>query len=422
MNTIIVEFPEDLLKFKEEIKKDDFLIFPLFDMEKHQLLSYPNLILAKPLHSPTLFVLPYNHVECINIQEKFEFTFDKKCFVYDKKYFNIPNSLDLDSSLYVNKIKYTTELSKSQVDFKTFPIYKILNIAERDINILNTFCSNFKDESSLAFKFLNEITLGVLVNLEKNKLKVDKNIFVEKLGNESLVSEDGFIHTQYNCFTVTGRPSNSFGGVNYAALKKNDGSRESFISRFENGKLVMLDYDSYHLRLISKLINYDLPNESVHTYFAKQYFKTDDVTNEMYEESKKISFKMLYGNVLDEYRHVDFFNKIEKFIDDLWDKYKTIGYIESVYSKIKIYADSKTKLFNYLIQNYETEQNMIVLKRIFSISEKYKSVPALYTYDSILFDVHPNEVEYIDKIRETMEIAGKFPTKMSVGKNMIFGK
>ena len=40
--------------------------------------------------------------------------------------------------------------------------------------------------------------------------------------------------------------SNNFGGVNYFALNKDDGSRDRFISRFEGGKLVQFDYDAYH--------------------------------------------------------------------------------------------------------------------------------------------------------------------------------
>jgi len=35
---------------------------------------------------------------------------------------------------------------------------------------------------------------------------------------------------KYNPYTITGRPSNAWRGVNYAALNKTDGSRKSFIS------------------------------------------------------------------------------------------------------------------------------------------------------------------------------------------------
>ena len=55
--------------------------------------------------------------------------------------------------------------------------------------------------------------------------------------------------TQYHPFTTT-YPSNNFGGVNYAALNKDDGSRDRFVSRFEGGKLVQFDYDVSSLPLL----------------------------------------------------------------------------------------------------------------------------------------------------------------------------
>ena len=39
--------------------------------------------------------------------------------------------------------------------------------------------------------------------------------------------QDGMFYSEYNLFTSTGRPSNRFGGINFAALNKKDGSRET---------------------------------------------------------------------------------------------------------------------------------------------------------------------------------------------------
>ena len=120
---------------------------------------------------------------------------------------------------------------------------------------------------------------------------IDNLNFIESGG---LYTENGYEYTQYNLLTSTGRPSNSFGGINYAALNKKDWSRERFVSRFKDeGMLVEYDFDSYHLRLVGNKIGYDLPKESVHKYFAQQY-------NTNYEDSKKLSFKYLYGGITDE--------------------------------------------------------------------------------------------------------------------------
>ena len=101
------------------------------------------------------------------------------------------------------------------------------------------------------------------------------------------------LYNHYNLYTSTGRPSNKHGGVNYAALNKEDGSRESFVSRFEQGMLLEFDYDAYHVRLIADIIDYNLPNGSIHEYFGKQYFGNDKLTKDQYEESKKITFRLL---------------------------------------------------------------------------------------------------------------------------------
>ena len=53
----------------------------------------------------------------------------------------------------------------------------------------------------------------------------------------------GLVFSEYNLYTSTGRPSNRYGGVNFPALKKEDGTRESFTSRYEKGSLVSYDYD-----------------------------------------------------------------------------------------------------------------------------------------------------------------------------------
>ena len=46
-----------------------------------------------------------------------------------------------------------------------------------------------------------------------------------------------------------------------------------------------------------------------------------------------------------------------------------------------------------------------------------KSLPILYTYDSILFDVHPEDgIDYINKIKQVMEADG-FPVETEVGDN-----
>ena len=94
---------------------------------------------------------------------------------------------------------------------------------------------------------------------------------------------NNFVKVLYNIHTKTGRPSNVYDGINYSAINKKDDSRLNFISRFDSGYLVEYDFDSYHIRIIGKLLNYDFSDiESLHTYFAKIYFNTDTITESQY--------------------------------------------------------------------------------------------------------------------------------------------
>jgi len=206
---------------------------------------------------------------------------------------------------------------------------------------------------------------------------------------------------------------NTFGGVNYAALKKNDGTRSRFISRFENGKLCQLDFDGYHIRLISKLIGIDIPlDKKAHGWLANQYGK--DIS-----QAKAITFRQLYGGVEDEYYHIPFFKKTSDYINSLWLDFLRNREVVTPILQRKIKFDenlNKNKLFNYVLQALETERNIFILDKLSKINLNQKSVPILYTYDSILFDVDANEENYIREVKSIMEKDG-FPVEIEIGNN-----
>jgi len=415
MKITIIEYATDTLRLQELAKTERFLVFPLFNENSHPVNSLPIVIFAKPLKLDELFVFSISHSECMsiggNLPSLMSGLFDKP-FVYNKKYFNIEGSVDIESIYYVQNMECEVEIFKRRRDWEITPIYKIIDAITEDLEQFSKDCLAFSGEDDKPCKFINQITLPTLAQIERYGLRVDDNFDKKEL------IQNGYVYSQYNHLTTTGRPSNRYGNVNYNALNKENGSRTPFISRFENGTLFLLDYDGYHVRLIAKLMGYDLPPESVHAHFAKQYFNVDHVTEEMYDESKKITFRMLYGGLLDEYAHITYFRQIPALIAELWADYRTNGYIPSVISQKPIIADSDTKLFNYIIQNYETEQNLMVMRKILIDTQAFKSVPVLYTYDSILFDVEEGETEsYLHTVKKIMEINGQFPVKTKYGKN-----
>ena len=50
-----------------------------------------------------------------------------------------------------------------------------------------------------------------------------------------------------------------------AALNKEDGTREKYISRFKNGSIIECDFDAYHLRLMAKVVDYKFSEKSSYT-------------------------------------------------------------------------------------------------------------------------------------------------------------
>ena len=248
--------------------------------------------------------------------------------------------------------------------------------------------------------------------IEKEGIKVTKNvceIFDERVRRH--ISESK-LYSQYNLWTATGRPSNSFGNINFAALTPEH--KKAFIP--ENNFFVEFDFDAYHLRLIADLVDYKFQKESVHNYLAK-YYECD------YKESKAKSFKLLYGGVDKKTREkVPFFDKVYKYINSKWLEFNGNKYVKTdIYSRklqFNNYASmNKTKLFNYLIQAYETESNIQKINKLHIYLKDKKSNLVLYCYDSFLFDFHKEDgVETLKDIKNILE-QDKHYTKSKMGLN-----
>ena len=258
----------------------------------------------------------------------------------------------------------------------------------------------------------NSEAIDVYNFIEKNGVKVSDDILDIFDHRVKRHISDGKLYSNYFLWTSTGRPSNSFGSVNFAALNKEQ--RKGFIP--EHDMLVEYDYDAYHLRLIADLIDYKFPQGSVHEYLASFYGST-------YEESKSISFRLLYGGIdKDIAKSIPFFGKVQHFIDEKWNEFNSNNYVKTdIYSR-RIHKDNmsdvnKNKLFNYIIQAHETETNIktIIELNYYLLNRKTKLV--LYGYDSFLFDVHKDDrVQVFRELKNILERNGHL-VKAKIGKN-----
>ena len=374
------------------------------------------------------FIIPINHpdsdiqftidqIEGILAKFSYIYVNDKKEFLHAFKWSKQRSRKIIDLNMagwfVSNKPTDTSHITTPAHDFierrysslprvnTVIPLYKHLEKCRsiKDITY-KQYITQDKQQANSYTRY-NEDMLYILYGIEQAGLYTTK----------------GMEYTQYNPYTSTGRPSNRYGGINYAALNKEDGSRDRFVSRFDGGKILEFDFDAYHIRLMADVVGYTFPDTSVHEYLGKQYFGKDELTEEEYRESKALSFKIIYGGIPKEMREIEFFGKVHDFTRKLWKQFKSEKFITTYLLQRRLHADNLTemnapKLFNYYLQALETESNVLILKDVFKVLSGYESKLVLYTYDSFTFDYNPSDGEqfFVD-IKNAM----KYPVKGQIG-------
>ena len=313
---------------------------------------------------------------------------------------------------------FKTNLRNNAIDFLSNKYYNVKKLNEIiPLSKHNEYCSEVYKGMARAYVggtddyYMNEFT-EAFGSIEKNGVKVSDDVCdIFDMRVKKHIS-NGKLYSNYNLWTTTGRPSNSFGTVNFAALTKEQ--RKAFIP--ENDSLVEFDFDAYHLRLIGNLTDFNFMHRhstSVHQYFAHKYGCS-------YDEAKQKTFQILYGGIREEHTKLSYFyQKAYDYINKKWNEINTHNCVFSDIYRRKLlfenYDDlNRNKLFNYLIQGYETEMN---IKKILSIQdyllrEGKKTKLVLYGYDSFLFDFSEQDgVKTLKEIKKILEDDCDLPTK-----------
>jgi len=340
------------------------------------------------------YLIAISHEEAFPIEVKHVYDVImpiNKIFVRDKKevlhYFPFSQLVDVNLEYPPTKTEYTFVHNWF---YRKFPnkkdINKIIPISKHYEYCENMFDSIKDRINNKVNSFYNNKASIVFGSIERNGIKINKNKFSKFFYKE----ENNKVYTQYNFKTLTTRPSNHFKGINFGALNKKNGERECFIP--ENDIFIEFDISAYHPSLISKLIGYDFGGKDIHQEFAKMYGVS-------YEESKKITFQQLYGGVFKQYQHLEYFQKVKKFIKNLWENFNNKGYIEDPISHHKFYKEklenenmNPQKLLNYYLQRLETSQNILILWDILKFLREKNTKLILYTYDSFLLDWDKTEL------------------------------
>lgn len=374
----------------------------------------------RPIEGDKGYMLPISHTETFNLFEDDVYLWLKKLetiYVRDKKEFlhyiplkqliditlnlppYIPPQTTAHSFLYR---QYPNMLTVNQI----VPITKHYEVCEQVYDDLEHRIN------ARVNPFYNHKATLVFNAIERNGVKIDKNEFETHFHPV----ENEFVYTQYNFKTLTTRPSNKFGGVNYAALPKDNGCRKSFIPR--NDVFVEFDIGAYHPSLAARLVDYEFNKGDIHEAFAEMY-------GVGYNKAKELTFKQLYGGVFDNYKDLPFFKATSSYIRTNWETFQIEGSLVCPISNYEFKRDelenmNPQKLFNYLLQNLETSLNIEILYRIFKLLKGKNTKLVLYTYDSFLFDVDKSEGKELMKEIKQVFTKLKLQTKVKHGPNYNF--
>ena len=393
----------------------------------HPALNGLSLVYIRPFNDTKGYMLCVDHSETFSLNKTVIDSLLRKIskiWVRDKKtalyYFQIKSLLDL-SILNPTYIQSDTSAHNHFYNYqKNYPkVNKLIPLSkhyEKCEHIYNQVRSVVPKELPPYFDFYNNKVVLAFFGIEKNGLKIDKYEFDKhyELNNEFYSIDDDRIYTSYNLATTTRRPSNSFNGVNFAAINKDNGSRRSFIS---SHGFVEFDISAYHPNIVSRLLAYDFGVQDVHQAFA-------DLYGTSYQEAKEITFKQLYGGIFKEYEHLEFFQQVKEFITTNWETFNNTGQVTIPVSgyclkKSELENMNPQKLFNYMLQNVESAMNTYILMDIHKLLKGRKTKIVLYTYDSFLFELGEGEESIENEIKQIFD-KYKLQTKTSYGKTYDF--
>jgi len=419
---IIVESKREIDNFLKKWNNESSVVIPIWvDLDKHPLNNQLAFLFVKFYNDD--FVISLNHVDCKSIQIDLTESTQPK-WVWNKKGLlqmdlGIRNTYDIQTEQFFTLNKMLDFKPEEQpfishyhklgirIDLgKIAPIMKWIEYLQSFTKDINPLPFDFDKE------WIDDTMIPILSDIERYGVRVVGEKFFDRFPQASKHLHNDILYTHYNPYTITSRPSNRFGGINFSALNKSDGTREVFIPK-EGHIFLQMDYDAYHPRIIGKLIGYELPNTSVHQWLADQYGVS-------YDEGKGVTFQLLYGGIPEEFDSIPYYKGVREYIDELWNTTTKKDYLQTYRRKIplnRIEQPNPQKVFNYLLQATETELNMMKLEAILEYIKTTDIELSLYTYDSFLFS-YPidSDTNGARKLKEIIEEGG-FPIKASWGMN-----
>lgn len=279
--------------------------------------------------------------------------------------------------------------------------------------------------------------------LDYRSLRKLKSTYVDPLP-ELVEEKDGRLHTHFmQTVAATGRLSSTNPNLQNIPIRTEKGReiRKAFVPRDENHYLMAADYSQIELRIIAALskdenmVDAFKKGLDIHAATAAQVYEVelDEVDRTQRSNAKAVNFGIIYGQsafglsqnlnisrkeakqIIDSY--FEQYPKIKTYMDDIKEKAKEQGYVETIMDRRRYLPDIHSKnaivrgyaernAINAPIQGSAADIIKIAMIKVQNRLEKEKldSKMILQVHDELIFDVPKKEKEIMSKIvKEEME-------------------
>jgi hypothetical protein len=315
-------------------------------------------------------------------------------------------------------------------------------ITETSLHKFSPYPLNEKYFVFLMSKFYDILNCSIIDNQNILSRLFKKDFITDWLSSRHINFEGNkrLILKYSNKRTITGRINCADKKFNPQLLPKNSEIRYQIISEFKNGKIVLFDFISFETKLSVYLTKDEvfidkLKNSDLHIETSKIIFSKDEISLKERKIGKQINHAIIYGVgndklksiLLENKLSIKLIDKIKKFLDPIIqnskkisDSFKKSGYIINPYNTI-IYPNKEWAVYNNYVQSIAAD---IVVDKLFKIRELLKDRKSNFmyqVYDSFIFDIHPDEQELLENIKNILEKNGKyfFEVDLKIGKNLM---
>lgn len=276
-----------------------------------------------------------------------------------------------DLSLYDNlKFNYLDYEDKFYIDNRCFDDYtnlnSLYNIIQANYNFFDKYVRNRINKYEYKY-FLSETYPKTFYFIEKNKIDFVENIFP----SECFYYNNGY----YLTYDLTNnRPFLKLGDkyiYNKVGSKKIDN-----VYREKDRVIFSVDLHAFFPYLAAEMLNYDMKDIDPYKLMDKK-----DFLKYMFSEKEH-------------FPNIEYFELYYKFRNNLYEEFKSKGYIECVTGR-RIYDEGnihKGSLMSRLLMEMETYINVNSVMEILNLTKKYDFYILFYLFDEIFINVERKDL------------------------------